>query len=52
MYTVSKYVNNFTLSCNFKLLKKILYYIFRVNGIVSKQKDNKKVNNLPMKYFD
>jgi len=45
MKTVSKYVNKFTLSCNCEIIKKISSYVFRVNDIVIKQKDHKKVNN-------
>ena len=45
MKTVSKYVNKFKLSCNCEIIKKISSYIFRVNGIVSKQKDHEKVND-------
>jgi len=45
MNTVSKYANNFPLFYNYEIIKKISSYIFRVNGVVSKQKDHKKVNN-------
>ena len=51
MKTVSKYVNKFTLSCNCEIIKKISSYIFRVNDIVSKQKDHKKVNNCDYDIF-
>jgi len=51
MKTVSKYVNNFTLSCHCEIIKKILSYIFRVNDIVRKQKDNKKVNKCVFERF-
>ena len=44
MNNVSKCVNKLTVSCNWEIMKKISSDIFRVYGIVSKQKDNKRVN--------
>jgi len=44
MKTVSKYVNKFTLSCHCEIIKKMSSFIFRVNDIVRKQEDHKKVN--------
>ena len=51
MNTDSKYVNKFTLSCDCESIKKILSDIFRVNGIVSKHKDNNNVNNCAYEIF-
>ena len=52
MKTVSKYVNKFTLSCNCKIIKKISSYIFRINDIVTKQKELEKLITVSIKYSD
>ena len=51
MKTVSKYENKSTLSCNCEIIEKIASYIFRVNHMVSKQEDHKKVNNCVYEIF-
>jgi len=52
MKTVSKYENKFTLSCNCEIIEKISSYIFRVNDMVSKQEDHKRLITVSIKYSD